>query len=248
MKKKIIICFCISFLHVSLQGQSTGWTDISKENMAKVFEQISNWYKQTTDYTVTVTHASFENHTTGIPYEKSTGYFKKEKENYHSFLLNVHTIQNLKYKIVLDSIEKTMMVSNINQSIWEVYMLEDYAYVLKSCKEIKMAAVQHDKRYRLIYNEGFPLEKYEFLMAADGSLKEVVMYYSKKVPKDENNPDSEMVKPRLSITFSAYKKGILGTGTNEFDEKNYFIKKGNKLVPTGKYKNYTLSDQRLKLD
>ncbi|MBK8705986.1 MAG: hypothetical protein IPN33_22145 [Saprospiraceae bacterium] len=248
MNKKNTTCFCFCLFAILLQGQVAAWEDISKDNMAKVFEQMSNWFKNTTNYTVTVTHASYENHSTTVPFEKSTGYFKKEKENYHSFLLGIHTLQNLNYRIVLDTVNKVMMVANVNKSIWSTYTIEDYKYILKTCAGIQKTNSNLDKRYRITYPEGYPLERYEFLMANDGSLKEVVMYYSKKVAKDPNDENSEKVKPRLSITFSTYKKVQPGASGNEFDEKKYFVQKGNKLFPTKKYQDFTLSDQRLSLN
>ena len=108
--------------------------------------------------------------------------------------------------------------------------------------------LNNDKKYQIEFNEGHSLERYEFLVASDGALKEVIMYYSKKVPKDADNPNSEKVKPRLAITFSAFKKWTPNTNDTEFDDTQYFIKKGKKLIPTGKYKSFTVSDQRLIVD
>lgn len=248
MSKITISCFCFWLFAISLQAQTAAWEEVSKESMAKVFEQMSNWFKNSTNYAVTITHASYENYSTSTPFEKSTGYFKKEGENYHSFLLSIHTIQNANYKIVLDTANKVMMVSNVDKSIWDAYTLDDYQYTLKTCTGIKMLKVNTDKRYRLTYGEGHPLERYEFLIASDGALKELVWYYSKAVPKDEGNPNSEKVKPRLTIIFSSYKKWQPNLSENEFDEKKYFFIKGNKLFPVKKYQHFKLSDQRLRLD
>ena len=82
MKKIILICCCFWLCTVSAHGQIPAWETVSKENMAKVFEQISNWLKNSTNYSVKITHASFENYSTETPFEKSVGYFKKENENY----------------------------------------------------------------------------------------------------------------------------------------------------------------------
>ncbi|CAN5526245.1 hypothetical protein BH10BAC1_BH10BAC1_13370 [soil metagenome] len=247
MNKKIITYFCSLLFALTVQAQAPEWVTVSKDNMAIVFEQMSNWYKNNTNYSVVVTHTSYQTHTTTVPYEKSVGFFKKEKNNYHSFLLGIHTIQNTNCKIILDTANNAMMVANVDNSIWTAYTLEDYKYTLKMCKEIKVVTINTDKKYRLEYSEGYPLERYEFIVAADGSLKEVIWYYSKKIPKDIDDENSEKVKPRLSITLSAYKKLQSGSNKNEFDETKYFVKKGNKLFPSEKYKNFTLSDQRIVL-
>lgn len=247
MNKRIITYFCSFLFAISLHAQIPEWESVSKDNMAKVFEQMSNWYKNNATYSVVVTHASYQTHTTAVPYEKSVGFFKKEKNNYHSFLLGIHTIQNANCKIVLDTANKAMMVANVDNSIWAAYTLEDYKHTLKMCKEIKVMTIDKNKMYRLEYAEGYPLERYEFLVSGDGSLKEIVWYYSKKIPKDIDDENSEKVKPRLSITISTYKQ-TQNTSKSEFDETKYFVKKGNKLFPAEKYKNFTLSDQRLILN
>lgn len=248
MNRKIITYCCFCLFANALQSQGPVWESISKDKMAKVFEQTSSWFKNTSHYSVNVTHASFETWSKTVPFEKSTGYFKKEAENYHSFILGIHTIQNSKYKIVLDTANKTMIVASVGKSIWNAYTLEDYQYTLKSCTSIKMTNFGKDKKYRLEYGEGYPLERYELLVANDGLIKEVTMYYSKKIPRNPDDENSEKVKPRLNITFTGYKKAPSGTDDNEFDENRYFIKKGNKLLPAKRYQNYTLSDQRLTLD
>lgn len=245
MFNRMFSLFGLISLVVILQAQSPSWESVSKEQMAKVFEQINSWFKTTSNYSVTVTHASYENYTTKVPFEKSIGYFKKENECYHSFLLGIHTIQNANSKIVIDTSNQSMMVVNIDNSIWASYTMDDYKYTLKACKSIEVMKINDDRKYKLEYADGYPLERYEFLIATDGTLKEVVWYYSKKVPKNVDDENSEKVKPRLSITFSGYKKNAVGSVKQECAESKYIIKKGNKMFPSDKYKNYSLSDQRL---
>ena len=249
VKKLYIICFILfvfSFLRV--QSQDVAWKTITKEEMANVFEQLSNWFKSPSVYSFTVTHASYENYKTIVPYEKSVGYFKRDKINYHSFLLGIHTIQNKKYKISVDTASKIIMVANVDSSSWDTYKLDDYKVLLESCVAIKVFNEKTDKHYRLEFREGYPLSSYEFLIAANGVLKEITWYYAKEVQKDPDDEHSAKVKPRLNITFSDYKKNQVFNYKNEFDESVYFFNKGNKLVVTEKYKKFEISDQRLILN
>ncbi len=245
MRNRFFSIIGLIMLVIILQAQTPLWESVSKDQMAKVFEQVNHWFKTSSNYSVTVTHASYENYNTKVPFEKSTGYFKKENECYHSFLLGIHTIQNANCKIVIDTLNQSMMITNIDNSIWSSYTIDDYKYTLKACKSIEVMKINNDKKYKLEYSEGYPLEKYEFLIGADGTIKEVVWFYSKKVPKNIDDENSEKVKPRLSITFSSYKKNVAGSVKQECAESKYIIKKGNKMFPSDKYKNYSLSDQRL---
>lgn len=215
--------------------------------MAKIFEQMNNWFKNTATYSLTITHASYEDHKTIVPVEKSVGYFKKDKNNYHSFLLGMHTIQNSNYKIVVDSSEKILMVANPDQLVWNTYTLDDYTYILKNCATIRVTDSGTDKKYRMDFDKEANISSYEFLFNQDGLLKEVVSYYNEEVKKDDDE-NSPKVKPRISITFSEYKKNPVLNYKEEFDESKYITKKNDKLIPAEAYKDYKFSDQRLNLN
>ena len=218
---------------------------LSKEEMGKVFEQTNAWFKTTPNYSLTVTHASFENYTTEIPYEKSTGYFKKQGENYHSFLLNIHTIQNKEYKIVIDSVDKLMLVANPDHQQWQTYTQEDYSVLLKTCTALRKSINGRYTFYKMELPDNSPIGAYEFLIDEQHRGREIRWYYNKEVKKDESDPSSA-VKPRMNISFSAYKEEENFDYTQTFSESAYFEKKGDKLIPTEKYSKYKLLDQRIK--
>lgn len=243
-KKNICMISLLLFAAI-VEAQSEKRENIGRTDMAKVFEQMNNWFKNTPSYSLSVTHASYENYTTMVPVEKAVGYFKKDKNNYHSFLLGIHTIQNSTYKIVIDSSEKIIAIANPDQLVWNTYTLDDYALLLKNCSTIKVSTSGLDKRYRFEFAEGYGLSGYEFLINPDGLPKEVVSYYSQEIKKDESDKNSPKVKPRVSITFSGYKKNPVLSYKEEFDESVYFIKKNNKPLLTEKYKDFKFNDQRL---
>jgi hypothetical protein len=240
----------ISFLLLALisEAQSEKSEYVGRAAMAQVFEQMNNWFKNTSAYSMTVTHASYENYTTTVPADKAVGYFKKDKNNYHSFLMGIHTIQNSTYKIVLDTADKIMMVANPDQLVWNTYTPDDYVLLLKTCSTIKLSIVGADKKYRIEFEKGYPLSAYEFIIDADGLPKEVVSYYAQEIKKDEEDKNSAKVKPRVSISFSGYKKNAVFNYKTEFDESKYFIRKGSKLLATENYKDFKFSDQRYNLN
>jgi len=236
-----LLSFLLFVLFSTVQAQKA--ENVDKATMAKVFEQMNNWFKNTPSYSMTVTHASYENYTTTVPADKAVGYFKKDKNNYHSFLIGIHTIQNGTYKIVIDTAEKMMIVANPDQLVWNSYTTDDYVLLLKSCAAIKVSSTGHDKKYRLEMKEG-PLAYYEVVIDESGLLKEINSYYAKAIKKNEDDKNSPKVKPRVSIVFSGYKKNPIFDYKKEFDESNYFIKKEKRLIATGSFKNFKLNDQR----
>lgn len=216
--------------------------------MAKVLGHISGTLNAMPSYSMTVTHASYENYKTPVPYERSAGYFRKDRSSYHSFLLGIHTIENQRYRISVDSSAKVMMVADKpdNNEPVSVYGLQDYKDAMESCTVIKVISIGTDKLYRLEYKSGYPLSAHELLVSDDGLLKKITWYYAQEVQKDPEDKNSPKDKPRLEISFSSYKKNPVFP-KKEFDESSYFSKKDNRIIPAEEYRNYQVSDQRLSL-
>lgn len=224
-------------------GQSAEWKEVSKEQAGKVFEKVNNWFKNTPAYSLNITHASYESYTSLVPAEKSEGYFKKQENNYHSFLLGIHTVQNISYRVVIDTTGHMILVAHPDKSIWEAYTTGDYATSLESCLSVKASETEKETRYRLEFSEEHPLQAYELIIGKDGLLKEVISYYRNR----KNEDGTAEITPRLSITFSGYNLKPLFV-KNEFDDKKYFTDNNNMLALTKEYKDYKLSDQRLVTD
>jgi len=248
-KLKYNSCIILFFFFASAVNAQVAKPEyVGRTDMAKVFKQINNWFINTPIYSLSVTHASYESYKTTIPVEKAAGYFKKNKNNYHSFLIGIHTIQNKTYKIVIDSSEKIILVANPDKLIWNTYTTSDYDTLLKTCATIKVTTVGNDKLYRMDFNSESPIAWYEFLINPNGLPKEIVWYYNQEIKKDEEDEASEKVKPRVSITFSNYNSSAVLDYNKEFNEGIYFTNTNNKISLTEKYKNYKLNDQRVKLN
>lgn len=247
MKNKkvyILILFIVAFVGNKMFAQ-VSWTPVTKDEMSKVFEQMNSWFKNTSDYSLTVTHASYKDYKTTVPAEKSVGYFKKDKNNnYHSFLLGIHTIQNANYKIVVDSMQKVMVASYPDKLVWTNYTLDDYTYILNSAVALKMTTYSDGKLYRIEFNKSATIASYEFLIDSDNLLSQIIWYYAKDVKHTEDEK-SITSKPRLCITFSNLKKNPELNFKEEFDESKYFFKKDSKLVLSEKYKKYKFIDSRV---
>jgi hypothetical protein len=230
------------FLFIELaKGQSVS---ISKEEMGKVFEKTNTWFRATPAYSMNVTHASFENYTIQVPVEKASGYFKKNGNNYHSFLLGIHTIQNSQYKIVIDTAQKVIVVANPDQLAWLTYTQEDYKVLLKNATATRMSKTGRYTFYRVELPANNPIGAYEFLIDEKGLAREINWYYNDEVKKDENDASSA-VKPRMSISFSGYEENPSLNFTEMFSETPYFSKKDNKLIVAEKYTKFKLLDQRI---
>jgi hypothetical protein len=244
MQKKylLIVSMLVGISCLKIFGQTLVWKNISADEAVKVYTDLNKLYSNTSSYSVHVTYASYENYTTGTIYEASTGYFNKYGNNYHSFLLGIHTIQNTNYKIVVDSSRRTIAVVNPDKAFENGFTMIDYKEILKNCSSIKMANDGNDNHYRIEFKNTNNINAYEYTISSAGWIKELTLFYNKNYT-DEDGKEKN-IKPRLQMTFTDYKENIT-EGKNELDESKYFTKQGYKIILIGNYKDYHLSDQRV---
>lgn len=240
--KKLILLLLSILTAFSVSAQALSWQPLSVDEASNVYVQLNKLYNQTSSYELAIHYASYKDYTTTVEYEQSTGYFKKYGNNYHSILLGIHTIQNNKYKIVLDTVSKVLAVANPDSVFKSGMTMVDYKSMLQYGEALKTATVGTEKHYRIEFNETYPISACEYTMNSTGWITELTIYYNKEITNEEGN--SEKIKPRLKMTFSGYRFNI-SQGVNELNEKIYFTKQGYKITLIGKYKDYMLSDQRV---
>jgi hypothetical protein len=233
------------FLHLiiisSVLFYSFDWDIINKETMARKFDEMNKQFKSMQVYSISVAHTSFEDYIGTIPHEKSTGYFKKEKINYHSFLLGIHTIQNSRCKVVVDSTREIIVVADPDHSFENTLTQADYTALLSVCNSIKKSQIGKETQYRLEFAKENPLNAYEFALDQKGLLSKLTVYYNREIKRENNT----VTKPRMEITLSDWKKNI-NYNKEEFDESKYVFKKEGQYFLQSPYAGkYKLLDQRV---
>lgn len=248
MKSIASVHIFLNFLVIMGYGQQMGWHEITRDQLSLVFDQTRDWQLNHSNYAMTITHSSFENYTTTVPHEISTGFFRKKENKYHSYLLGIHTIQTSHFKIVVDTTNKTLIVANRDARAFDLYLTDGLSALFAVTSSISEIAIGTDRKYKLEFLNDFPLEHFEMTVAQSGFLNEMVWYYRNPVSKNIDDESAEKTKPRLSVSFSSVRTYTEKSSESEFDESNYFLMEGYKLIPTGKYRDFTLSDQRLNFD
>ena len=217
------------------------WEVIDRKTMAQKLDEMNKQFKSMQAYSLVLTHASFEDYTTNVPHEKSSGYFRKEKNNYHSYLLGIHTIQNSVCKMVVDSMHKTIVVADPDHAFENSLTQGDYAALLNICTSIKKTGIGKDIYYRLEFTKENPLNAYEFAFDSKGFLSKIILSYNRELKRKNNT----LTKPRMEITFTDWKKNSNYT-KQEFDESKYVFKEGNQYFLKQPYADkYKLLDQRV---
>lgn len=246
MTRKIIKrLFLVSILvaPVLSLAQNSEWKELTKDQASKELNSVLNWFSATENYSVGLTHASYKDYTTTVPYEVQKGYLKKYKRNYHSLIAGIHTVQNEKYRIVADTIKKYMMLANASELLLESIGMEQLLLKLELCSSIKTLTKSNEILYRLEYNKQ-NMQRMDIKINKDGLIKEIVYYLNKEI-KNEDRSSYSFVQPRLVITLDNYKLNVKYNPI-EFSESSYITWKDSKAIATGRYSAYEFFDSRVK--
>lgn len=219
------------------------WKEISKDELVKALKEVDNQYRSLETYSLTVTHASYKDYTASVPADKATGYFIKDKNNYHSFLLGIHTIQNSRIKVVADTSSKVIILANPDKVMSNAFSQADLEAGLKACRLVKVIELNKEKTYRMEFAENYPFTAYEMKLSKDGLVKELVMFYNRSVQTDPDDKNSPKVKPRVVISFSGFNKDAVAK--SEFDETRYVAIAAGQVKLAEKYRTFKVLDQRV---
>lgn len=246
LKESLLFFLFVSFGSNDCYAQSMSWKISTKEEIASEFKKINEWYINNISYSIDITHNSYEDYKSKIPHETSKGIFVKNNTCYHSFLLGIYTLQNENYKVVIDSMNLILLLSNPDRSFNNLVNIQDYLDGLLVCKTIKKSEPSlSERRIRLEFSTRSPIEAFELVYFPEGNIKEMTTYYAGKVKKEGAKQEEIRKKPRLSLSFTNYNLNPKLT-QDEFSEKKYLsVSKGKKPLLIGSYKKYKLSDQRI---
>ena len=223
------------------------WSTITAEEMAKETKKIEEFYKSSSAYSFYITHSTFKNYTTTVAEDKIKGYYVKDaKNNYHSFIMGTHTIQNAKIKMTIDSLNKMIQVSKPDLSFVKDVKLNEIEEMLALCTSIKKQKGEETKKFKMEFEKKYTYSAYEIWVDNESRLEKLVMYFNAEFPSDPNDEKSAKTKPRGEIIFSNYKTGIKPIYKDHFDESKYITLKGDKYVAAEKYKDYKIYDLRVK--
>jgi hypothetical protein len=218
------------------------WSDISKDILSKELGAMNERFSRMLNYTVNVTDESFATYTASIYHEKFSGYFKRDRENFHSYLGSVHTIQNNECRVAVDSIKKMILISDPVDYLDQVLKASDYISLLKVCSKMRVSHADNKTTYRLDFVSGYPMAAYELTINKDSLPEKIIIYYNKEVKGTNENVSA---KPRMEIYFENWATKPV-TSKSDFSIDKYLIKQGDKYALKPAYSaQYKLLDERV---
>ncbi|MGL5075005.1 MAG: hypothetical protein ACRDBG_04100, partial [Waterburya sp.] len=111
MRRVLNILFLL-MLAMRLPAQVLIWQNASKEEVKKAVKTGTQWFDLQNTCVINIDYTSYKDHFSNTEMDKQSGYYKKKGSNYTTDLLNIKTIVNNKYRIIIDTTNETIVITN----------------------------------------------------------------------------------------------------------------------------------------
>jgi hypothetical protein len=221
------------------------WVKVDQKEWLDAVRLGGKWFIDHKKYEVSIHYESFADYESPISKDASEGYYRRSGSDSHSFALGIHTIQNERMKIVIDSSRKIIMISNRDTSERSSpYSYSDVIKMLENTKALSKQVTEKESTFRIEFNANSPYWRYEVVLDKGHQIKKIKMFLNTEVSPNEDDLKALKTKPRIELTLFNY-KGEPAFTHSEFDESVYVSKKDDHFVATSRYEKYRLRDMRV---
>lgn len=238
-----ISLFTLPMLFCSFSLLINDWKQISMQEYERILDKGEKFYKEK-KYSVKYKISSFKTHQEIIPYETAKGFVIRQNESFHNGVLGVHSIQNEKYRFVIDSIQRYIMIANpVDPESYET-ILNNIKLWKKQIITVKQLVTDQGMKLNVRFNENLRTESMTLEFNKEGFLKKSTVYFRIQLSHDPTDKNSIKTAPRVETEYSEYKTSLTEIQNRSFDEKKYFIYSEKGFTPTQEYKSFKVKDTR----
>lgn len=232
----------------SFTQTNPAWQPASKEEIVASYKKVCDWLIKTPNYSFHLKYTSYKNHSSNEIIESSEGYYKRLGSKYKAEAIGMKTIQNEKVRIIVDTSDKIIALTNPATLSPNIQSSEDLVKLLENVKALKKKIIGKNTNYRIDFKKNELYDAYEFTVNEKGLLEKLVYYYSEQTEKEygdggDEKPYETTMKPRLEIIFSNY---MIPAKINEaeFTDKSIVLADNKKVTLLEKYKSFQVKDYR----
>lgn len=210
------------------------------------FANISKAYKKYTNLSMHIEYFVYPNHSSQVPIDHQYGFYKKKGETYCNKLLGFESVVGQKERIVIDSINKKIIVvpsQPFNSADVTMIDFEKSADLFSRVSQLKSR--KEEKGYLLEFKEGVncPFDKIEFYFSEKNSLvTEMVLYYRRPYDFSDAIPKKKGEKPKLKVRFKDINTNP-ELSADEFEISSYVSGRPGHKKATKKFKEYKVYEQ-----
>ncbi|HTF05644.1 MAG TPA: hypothetical protein VK826_16570 [Bacteroidia bacterium] len=221
-----------------------GWVVSSITEVDTAHKNSETFYTGKKSYSIDITYSSFKGHEAVAPYETMQGYYRYDNGRSHSQMQGVHIIVNGNYKMILDTVHKTMIVTDPPSKLSAELMQINYENSKQYITSCKKSPGELITAFKMEFSEQVAYSAYSLSFAKDGQLKDITVFYRKEYPSDSKAPNSPKLKPKLKISYGPVVEKIMFNPAKEFELTKYFTELKGTLKATSAYSTYQVIDSR----
>lgn len=217
---------------------------LSAADFINVLGKIDSSYNGSQKFKVAITYTSYSTSSSLSVGERQKGFLWKDGNKYFSAVGDLYTLRTPVVFAVIDSLEKNIYVRDTATSLFVFENLSP-EIINEYSKLITSQVDPFGKKYTVILNEGLSINKYDFILNEDKSVKKIVMYYS--FIREEGFADETkkvQYEPRLEMEFGNYEKNIVFK-EDDFNIDKWLLSYNGVPYSIKKESQFKFNDQRV---
>jgi hypothetical protein len=234
-----VVLSCFAFTIVQ-----QNWTSCKIDEVDAAHKKSDEFYAALKTYTMKLTYSSFKGHESILPYESSEGYYRYDNGRSHTYVQGIHTYVGDKYKLIVDSARKTMVVTDkpteLSSELMQINYTNSKLYMTGTSKQVTNVATV----YKMDFNDQVTYSSYSLSFATSGQLSDITVFYRKEYPSDPKSPGAPKLKPKLKVAFGVPNEKVTFNANTEFNLTRFFTESKGNLKATAAYSSYQLIDSR----
>ena len=234
--------FCISlFLVMGINVFGSDWKTISVEQFQSEMKIISDKVEDTHSYSVEIGYTTLESSAGEVIHDQSTGYIKYSDKNYHSYAMGIQSIQNTRERVVVDSTNRIIAITNPVSEAIKNLSPELSTLLLKKASAIRKRIGNGMAEYQVDFGDQLIISSYLLKVDENNLMKQLDIRYAQKL-KNSSGAEANL---QLRMVFNNWKLNP-ALPESEFRADRYVKSENGIYVPTPQYEGYELSDERIK--
>jgi len=218
---------------------SAEWTQMTNEEFRTEYKKMFERFTKIGNYSVNVSMESYENTSDKTVHEVSKGYISKYGDKIHSFLVGIHTIQNHDTRLVIDTANKIIVVTNSQSTSPEEIspgITDEYLKKISSARKKYENGVTY---YNVQLPSGLPFSSYTIGFNQKGLINDVNITMNKDIKNDRG----EDIQPCVRIKYEEWNV-TPSYKDSDYSFSKYVTKLDGKFILKDVYQDYEFHDQR----
>jgi hypothetical protein len=223
-----------------------GNSQTAKEDFAK----INNAYVNNSQLSMKVKYELYKNNLAKEVFQVETGEIKRNGNNKYTKIGNIETIENDKYRVIVDHDDKnisllsTITVADETPKKEELYLV-NLEKMLAICSKVEF---KEENKVQNSYLLMLPNEEYSEIKIIVNKktffIEKMILYYSKE-QNIEDKEDGSKEPPRMEISYYDFNLKPQYTDA-DFTYYKFLEKRNGKLLATPAFKTYTVNTSSYK--